>query len=348
MLLQRLLSGFAASIILVFGCPCFGTSAHADRQHTVKPGQSLIQIAKQYGVPVAAIAKANKLGPDDTLQIGQRLTLPTTKPTKDSKVAAAEPRAKSQSKTNGGSDSKSAKGGAKARAKNKDDSPWGSPKRPGTVTFYRIWSRETVRVKLVDDRGAARSAAQRAMRELMRPRESRKRKLPNGRLLQMLANVSDHFGGRPLHIVSGYRLPGGLTRDTSRHVAGEAMDFRIPGVSLTELRDYCHRFHAAGVGYYPRTHFVHLDARRQNARWTDWSLPGQPAVLTKPDDVDDLGNPVEAEPIMAASDEEMQEAPPAPDDGLPPLEDVPVPRAFGSSAPSATSRSLKHDARVLH
>jgi uncharacterized protein YcbK (DUF882 family) len=306
----------------------------------------LIQISKQYGVPVAAIAKANKLGPDEPLQIGQRLTLPATKPTKGSKVAAAEPRAKSDAKT----DAKSgkAKDRAKARTKNKDDSPWGSPKRPGTVTFYRIWSRETIRVKLVDDRGTARSGAQRTMRELMRPRESRKRKLPNTRLLQMLANVSDHFGGRALHIVSGYRLPGGLTRDTSRHVAGEAMDFRIPGVPLTELRDYCYRFHAAGVGYYPRTQFVHLDARRQNARWTDWSLPGQPAVLTKPSDVDDLGNPVEAEPIMASSDAEMQEAPPAPDDGLPPLEDVPMPRAFGGGERTSTSRSLKHDARVLH
>jgi hypothetical protein len=102
------------------------------------------------------------------------------------------------------------------------------------------------------------------------------------------------------------------------------MDFRIPGVPLTELRDYCHRFDAAGVGYYPRTQFVHLDVRRQNARWTDWSLPGQAPVLQKPDDVDDLGNPVAPEPILAASERDMQEAPPAPDDGLPPLADAPL------------------------
>lgn len=336
MLLHRHISGFAALIILVFGYPCFGTSAHADRQHTVKPGQSLIQISKHYGVSAAAIAKANKISPDEILQIGQRLRLPGLKPDKDAKRGKHGAKARASSRP------------SNKRERAKPASPWGTPKRPGTATFYRIWSRETLRVKLVDDRGTARAAARRVMRDLMRPRESRKRKLPNARLLQLLANVSDHFGGRPLHIVSGYRLPGGLTRDTSRHVAGEAMDFRIPGVPLTELRDYCQRFSAVGVGYYPRTHFVHLDVRRQNARWTDWSLPGQAAILTKPDDVDDLGNPVEAEPILAASDAEMQEAPAAPDDGLPPLEDVPMPRAFGTATAASSHRSLKHDARVIH
>jgi uncharacterized protein YcbK (DUF882 family) len=340
MVLHRRRAGLGGATLLVFGLlSSFAPTqrARADRQHTVKPGQSLTQIAKQYGVSLAALEKVNKLGPDASLQIGQRLTLPNSatskaaeKPLKqDAKRAAPEPKA------------------AKPVKPAKPDPKWGTPKKPGTVSFYRIWSRETMRVKLVDDKGVTRPAAQRAMREIMRPRESRKRKLPNARLLKLLANVSDHFGGRQIQIVSGYRLPGGLTRDTSRHVAGEAMDFRIPGVPLTEIRDYCYRFDAAGVGYYPRTQFVHLDVRRQNARWTDWSLPGQPPVLSKPDDVDDLGNPVEAEPIMAASDKDLQEAPPAPDDGLPPLEDVPAPRAFGTGAPQPAPAGPAKKSRVI-
>jgi uncharacterized protein YcbK (DUF882 family) len=333
MLLHRRRAVFGGAAFCVLGLlSSFALTprALADRQHTVKAGQSLAQIARQYGVSIAALEKANKLGPDASLQIGQRLTLPGAAPPKSdakaAKVATPDARApKPDAKT------------AKPAKAPKVDSKWGAPKRPGTASFYRIWSRETMRVKLVDDRRTPRPAAQRVMRELMRPRESRKRKLPNARLLRLLADVSDHFGGRQLQIVSGYRLPGGLTRDSSRHVAGEAMDFRIPGVPLTELRDYCYHFDAAGVGYYPRTQFVHLDVRRQNARWTDWSLPGQVAILEKPDDVDDLGNPVEAEPIIAASDRDLQEAPPAADDGLPPLEDAPpAPRAFafGKSAPT--------------
>ena len=326
--------------VLALCCGLAGTpNARADRQHTVKSGQSLGQIAKLYrigaddlaaangldrgeplrggqvlrvppegviyvakgqtlhtiarahGVSPAALAETNKLEPRATLQIGQRLTLPGAKPSK------AEPR------------------GGKAN------------KRNGVVSFYRIWSRETIRIRLVDDKGKVRPGALRQMRELMRPRESRKRKLPNERLMRLLAQVSDHFGARQLHVVSGYRLPGGLTRDTSRHVAGEAMDFRIPGVPLEDLRDYCQRFDHVGVGFYPRTQFVHLDVRRQNARWTDWSLPGQAPVLQKPDEVDEQGNAVEPEPIMPASEGDIQEGPPAPDDGQPPIDDAPPPPA---------------------
>jgi uncharacterized protein YcbK (DUF882 family) len=347
MLLHRRQAGFGAVVLCVLGLlSSFALTPHAraDRQHTVKSGQSLAQIARQYGVSIAALAKANKLGPDASLQIGQRLTLPGGAPAKSSKADIKPTK----------SDAKTAKV-AKPPKPVKADPKWGTPKRAGTVSFYRIWSRETMRVKLVDDKRVARPAAQRFMREIMRPRESRKRKLPNARLLRLLADVSDHFGGRQLQIVSGYRLPGGLTRDTSRHVAGEAMDFRIPGVTLTELRDYCQRFDAVGVGYYPRTQFVHLDVRRQNARWTDWSLPGQAPVLQKPDDVDDLGNPVEAESIIAASEQDLQEAPPAPDDGLPPLEDVPAPRVFGKvpTTPPVTPRGpstmpTPTKSRVIH
>jgi hypothetical protein len=71
-----------------------------------------------------------------------------------------------------------------------------------------------------------------------------------------------------------------------------------------------------GVGYYPTTQFVHLDVRKQPARWTDWSLPGQPPVLTKPADLDENGKdeligapPHEGETTAAhkASEEDRKE-----------------------------------------
>lgn len=287
----------------------------------VTAGQSLTKIARDYHVSVTALAAANGLDREATLQIGQKLLLPDGA-TIPKQVAAApaqfpppptvhipapgarEPTAEPPTtRTVATAAAKLAASAAKAPATEKAERtgrsskwPWGKPKQPGVVELFRIWSKESVRLRLVDTRGRPRQDARRALREFLRPRDSKRRKMPNARLLSLLARVSDHFGGRPLHIVSGYRIAKGLTRKTSRHVAGEAIDFRIPGVPLTVLRDYCQQFPEVGVGYYPTTEFVHLDVRKQPARWTDWSLPGQPPVLVKPVDFDDNGNEEEIAP----------------------------------------------------
>jgi uncharacterized protein YcbK (DUF882 family)/LysM repeat protein len=281
--------------------------------HVVAAGQSLSIIARDYHVGVSALASANGLTRESTLQIGQRLLLPdgavkakaaeakvaapaaqpSSKPQVAKADAPAKPvAAKSESATKIElTSTPAAKIAAKAAASGKTPpkNPWGKPKQPGVVELFRIWSKESLRVRLVDARGRLRQDARRELREFLRPRDSQRRKSPNARLLTLLARVSDHFGGRPLHIVSGYRIAKGLTRKTSRHVAGEAIDFRIPGVPLTVLRDYCQQFSDVGVGYYPTTEFVHLDVRKQPARWTDWSLPGQPPVLSKPVEYDENG-----------------------------------------------------------
>jgi hypothetical protein len=116
--------------------------------------------------------------------------------------------------------------------------------------------------------------------------------------------VSDHFGGRPVHVISGYRKAGGNTKKTSRHVAGQAIDFRIEGVPLDELRAFCASLDHVGVGYYPTSRFVHLDVRQRSARWTDYSGPGEPA--RKSDD-------------PAGFD--ARDEPDADDDGMAPLDD---------------------------
>ena len=73
-----------------------------------------------------------------------------------------------------------------------------------------------------------------------------------------------------IHVVSGYRSPetnGRLRRRSkgvaknSLHVRGQALDFYMPDVKLSKLRELGLRFHIGGVGYYPRSGapFVHLD-----------------------------------------------------------------------------------------
>ena len=70
-----------------------------------------------------------------------------------------------------------------------------------------------------------------------------------------------------IHIISSYRSPetNSMLRRRSRgvakfsqHTLGKAIDFRIPGISIEDLRAAGLRLQRGGVGYYPGS-FVHVD-----------------------------------------------------------------------------------------
>jgi uncharacterized protein YcbK (DUF882 family) len=80
----------------------------------------------------------------------------------------------------------------------------------------------------------------------------------------------------PFEVISGYRCPvtnvrlhqtrgGGAVRH-SLHMEGRAIDVRLPGVALEDLRDAAVSLRAGGVGYYRHEQFVHLDTGRVR-RW---------------------------------------------------------------------------------
>lgn len=73
-----------------------------------------------------------------------------------------------------------------------------------------------------------------------------------------------------IDIVCGYRTPetNEMLRDESphsgvaehsQHMEGHAIDIRVPGVSTAQLRNAALSLHEGGVGYYPVSHFVHVD-----------------------------------------------------------------------------------------
>jgi uncharacterized protein YcbK (DUF882 family) len=73
---------------------------------------------------------------------------------------------------------------------------------------------------------------------------------------------------REIDVVCGYRTPQSnefLRRTTvgvaqhSRHMLGQAIDIRMPGVSTLTLRNLALGLHIGGVGYYPQSQFVHVD-----------------------------------------------------------------------------------------
>lgn len=92
-------------------------------------------------------------------------------------------------------------------------------------------------------------------------------------LFEQLHRVRELLGARmPYEVISGYRCPetngrlrnkgsGGVARK-SLHMEGRAIDVRLPGVPLAELRDAALSMQAGGVGFYPGSQFVHMDTGR--------------------------------------------------------------------------------------
>ena len=97
------------------------------------------------------------------------------------------------------------------------------------------------------------------------------------RLFDLLHDLTEKVGrlGVEINIVCGYRTPWSnefLRRTTSGvashslHMEGEAIDIRIPGVPTALLRDAALALHEGGVGFYPKSQFVHVDVGRIR-RW---------------------------------------------------------------------------------
>ena len=91
----------------------------------------------------------------------------------------------------------------------------------------------------------------------------------NKELLDLLFKIRKNINiDKPFQIVSGYRTPNSneILRTKQKNVAknslhmyGKAVDIRIPGVKLKTLRNEAKNLELGGVGYYPKTHFVHVD-----------------------------------------------------------------------------------------
>ncbi len=48
----------------------------------------------------------------------------------------------------------------------------------------------------------------------------------------------------------------------SLHMSGRAIDVRLPGRQLADLRAAAVSFRGGGVGYYPKSNFIHVDVGR--------------------------------------------------------------------------------------
>ena len=88
-------------------------------------------------------------------------------------------------------------------------------------------------------------------------------------LLDQLFDLKQTLGlNKPFHIISGYRSPFTNAQlrkhshgvaEHSFHMQGRAIDISVEGVSSKMIRNAALNMAKGGVGYYPRSNFVHLD-----------------------------------------------------------------------------------------
>jgi LysM repeat protein len=255
--------------------------------HRVFAGQRLETIARRYQVSIEALCDANRIRRHDKLKPGQVLVIPGSLP--DGGLSKMDDRAD-------------------------DRAPSTKKVKKGYVDLATYTTR--YRGIVFDKKGKVAPGAIESISKLFGATGSRPRVHP--RLIALLAEVSEHFGGRPVRVVSGWRDHSYF--EDSRHKHSQAVDFSIPGVENTVLRDYVRRFRNCGVGYYPNSSFVHLDVRESAAYWVDYAGPGE-APRNKPraerkEAVAEIGasGPIEE----AGGDVDDRPSPAAPTPGAPP------------------------------
>lgn len=91
----------------------------------------------------------------------------------------------------------------------------------------------------------------------------------NPELLDLLHDVRNELGPEAtFEVISAYRSPetnemlrtssSGVAKN-SQHLRGNAIDVRLRGTRTTALRDTAVRMQRGGVGFYPKSDFVHID-----------------------------------------------------------------------------------------
>ena len=111
--------------------------------------------------------------------------------------------------------------------------------------------------------------AMRAIDHIMRDHRTGQVKTIDRELIDLLHRLNARLEtNEPFEIISGYRSPvtnASLRRNSSGvakksyHMRAMAIDLNVPGRALPNIRKAAISLRSGGVGYYPRSDFVHVD-----------------------------------------------------------------------------------------
>ena len=135
------------------------------------------------------------------------------------------------------------------------------------VTFWHVHTRELLPYRLDE--------APPPLAHFLRCRATGDERAMSAQPFRWAAELAVEHGRRRVVVVSGLRSPkfneylrkhGHEVARSSYHPRGEALDFRIPGVSVRELIDELDDTHPGGLGQYRESRFIHLDTGPRR-RW---------------------------------------------------------------------------------
>jgi uncharacterized protein YcbK (DUF882 family) len=142
-------------------------------------------------------------------------------------------------------------------------------RRERLLSFYNKHTGETVKTAYWAPQEGYIEQSLREISFILRDHRNDKVKLIDPKLLdQMYALQLELSPRQPIHVISAYRSPetNAMLRRRSRRVAkdslhmrGKAVDIRMPDRRISELYRTARALQAGGVGYYPRSNFIHLD-----------------------------------------------------------------------------------------
>jgi uncharacterized protein YcbK (DUF882 family) len=138
-----------------------------------------------------------------------------------------------------------------------------------TLSFFNLHTGETLKRTYWAD-GHYDPQALREINHLLRDHRTGEVATIDRALLDLLTRLGDRLEtSTPFEVISGYRSPktnemlrqtgGGGVAKKSYHMQGMAIDVALKDRGLKQLRQAALDLRAGGVGYYPKSGFVHVD-----------------------------------------------------------------------------------------
>ena len=138
-----------------------------------------------------------------------------------------------------------------------------------TISMYHVHTHESITITYWKD-GRFIPSALKKLNWFLRDWRRNKAIRIDPKVIDLIYKMHEDLGSKkPVQIVCGYRSSatnamlrriGRHVARRSRHITGQAIDFRFPDVSVARARNLALAYGLGGVGYYGRSGFVHVDS----------------------------------------------------------------------------------------